>query len=207
MVSWYLTTNHKVPTLSRRHTLGVPHIKYVVDLSTLGTVPHSVQYHTSWDTHYICGQVGHTWCSTTLPHGRVWPQRPIVDTVIIITWVSEQDDRTSLAHSTDLVSDDWITFGQCWKRVTQILYGIRYHKRARAHSPLVDRARGDKRLRPWWHIGGGGGGEGTPVIKAASLLPATIRLLGKSLKWSTYGALVLLRFSFSKSFHYTDAGL
>ena len=50
-----------------------------------------------------------------------------------------------------------------------------------AHCPLVDRARGDKRLRPWWHIGGGGG-EGTPVIKAASLLPATIRLLGKSLK-------------------------
>ena len=89
MVSWYLTTNHKVPTLSRRHTLGVPHIKYVVDLSTLCTVPHSVQYHTSWDTHYICGQVGHTWCSTTLPHGRVWPQRPIVDTFIIITWVTE----------------------------------------------------------------------------------------------------------------------
>ena len=128
-------------------------------LNMWSTYPHLVQYHTSWDIHYICGRLGHTWCSTTLPHGRVWPQRPIVDTVIIITWVSEQDDRTSLAHSTDLVSDDWITFGQCSKTVTQILYGIRYHKRARAHSPLVDRARGDKRLRPWWQIGGGGEGD------------------------------------------------
>ena len=112
----------------------------------------------------MCGRLGHTRCNTTLvePHWRAWPQRPIVDTFIIITWASEWGvgyNRTSLAHSTNLVSDDWITFGQCWKTVTQVLYGIRYHKRARAHSPLVDRARGDKRLRPWWHIGGGGEGD------------------------------------------------
>ena len=53
MDGWYLTTNHKVPTLSRRHTLGVPHIKYVVDLSTLGTIPHSVQYHTWYSTTLV----------------------------------------------------------------------------------------------------------------------------------------------------------
>ena len=145
------------------------------------TWPHLLQYHTSWATREGLTAETNSW------------------DVHNYHLVSERDDRTSLAHSTDLVFDDWITFGQCSKTVTQVLYGIRYHKRARAHSPLVDRARGDKRLRPWWHIGGGEG-EGDPCnqgclttgryYSAAGKIPQVIYI------WCSSAA----SFFFSKSF-------